>query len=568
MNLEKSITPHATELAALDLLFPCRPRILIVTDGELNFRPDHKFGLWRFLQAITDVPQLKKPVLTLAHRGAHIAQITVGTDVHPVASSFKFDQFEPAVTLRNYDQIWLFGYVTGAFGLSKEEVGTISRFMNAGGGLFATGDHAQLGRQLCGDLPRVRRMREWSAVPMGFEDDTTIAVQRIDTIVSPGPNSLYEFSDQSDDIPQRIYPNYRVVDTGNFLWEAFVHPTLLLPGATEKRTTDAGFSNDVDVFPDHAHESVCRDVTKLETLALQYIVHGQDFPEWQPSASNPQQRVGATIVAYAVSAGRAVDVGAPWNLKPPVRPQMFAILSAYDGRTAQPYGDNTQPPGRILCDSTWHHYVNINVDGTGSGRTGLGTGVGPAFVPNAALLKIYTFYRNATQWLQPANRVWCPIISSFLAVRYSPELIEELSEPETFTEWGSLVVLGRAAAGLIARTDGAQAVSEWIPAILRSDRKTRAAGELLADPESTGLTGIERDELLHGIAGGLLVKLSTMLPSGDHDATEATLGKGMEKLVRDLQPELPRLLARGAQSRIERAQRTLQAFEREAFRVK
>ena len=31
-----------------------------------------------------------------------------------------------------------------------------------------------------------------------------------DTVVDPGANGLYEFEDQSDAIPQRIYPNYDV----------------------------------------------------------------------------------------------------------------------------------------------------------------------------------------------------------------------------------------------------------------------------------------------------------------------------------------------------------------------
>ena len=416
----------------------CRPRVLMLVDG-LSYNPTDGFGLWRFIESVTVAPGVtSKPVLTLAHRNVHplSATVTVGTDNYTIVNTFDFSSAATPVTLANYDQIWIFGIGSGAFALTNAEAGVVSEFMNGGGGVFATGDHASLGRALSGSLPRIRHMREWrdaasGGVAMGAEADVNLAANRVDSVVNPGAGGVYEFVDQSDDIPQRIYPNYKLVDTDGAAgpgWSATVHPLLMLPGApATRRSSDAqpnlGFSQDIDVFPDHAHESVCYAVTSAAILGAAYNVSGQNFPEFQPLASNPAQRLGAEIVAYGVSGGRSVLNG-EW--KPPVKPRMFGIASAYDGRLAQAYPGKTQRPGRIVCDSTWHHYININLDGTETTRNGLGTGSGAAFVPSPDLQKIYAYYRNAMSWLQPANRVWCPIWWDLVATRLNPALFEEL----------------------------------------------------------------------------------------------------------------------------------------------
>ena len=165
--------------------FPCRPRILVVTDSSLNFNPNSGFGLWRFLHAITVASGVtNKPVLALAHRGAHTPTVTIESDTYTVDVNFNFATANPTVTTGNYDQLWLFGF--GGAALSNAEIGVISEFMNSGGGVFATGDHATIGQQMCGALPRVRHMREWSSIPMGTENDVNVAVMRIDTVVNPG----------------------------------------------------------------------------------------------------------------------------------------------------------------------------------------------------------------------------------------------------------------------------------------------------------------------------------------------------------------------------------------------
>jgi hypothetical protein len=548
---------------------PCRPRVLMVTDGTLNFRANSDFGLWRFIHAITLAPGAgTKPVLTLAHRGAHVASVTVETDTYTVKTNFRFDTASPAVTLANYDQIWLFGIQGGAFSLSDPEVGVISEFMNGGGGVFATGDHASLGRQMCGSLPRIRRMREWrpadaGGVPMGTETDASVAINRIDTVMNPGADGLYEFRDQSDLIPQRIYPNYQVTDTDDLAgpaWQARIHPVLMLPGASSVRSSGAaggantGFTNDMDVLPDHPHESQCYAVSAAAVLDDTYTQGGQNFAEWQPSVANPGQRVGAQIVAYAVSGGRSVLNGS-W--KPPVRPRMFGVISAYDGRLAQPYPGKTQRPGRILCDSTWHHYVNINLDGTGSGRNGLGTGVGPEFVPSADLGKIYTYYRNTISWLQPANRVWCRVFWDLVATRVNPALFEELLERDRLVGWRDWVGVGREVRRVLELAYGREYARDQVSGLLQSEEATQQIGDLIAT-DALAATVLNADELLDGMLGALQVEMAHLLPDQlDEESAKATLAEAPARHMGRLRQRLLASVEQGVMHQMARVERTM-----------
>lgn len=548
---------------------PCRPRILALIDG-LSYRADDGFGLSRFLEAITVAPGVtSKPVVTLAHRSVHSpGTVTIGPDSYTVLNNFNFATAATAVTLANYDQVWFFGYGSGAFSLSNAEVAVMSEFMNGGGGVFATGDHASIGQALCGSLPRVRHMREWRAVgsggiPMGIENDVGQAVLRIDTISNPGAGGVYEFDDQSDAIPQRIYPNYQVTDAdgaGGTQWQATLHPVLMLPGAiaTRSSTDAAGVANrftlDLDVLPDHAHESVCYEVAG-GTLAGSYTVGGQNYAEFQPSSANPAQRIGAQIVAYAVAGGRAVSRSGFW--KPPVKPRMFGVISAYDGRQAQPYPGKTQRPGRIVCDSTWHHYVNVNLDGTSTARTGLGTGSGAAFVPSPDLEKIYSYYRNIVRWLQPANRVWCGLFWDLAAIRVNPAVVEELIHHERLTGWRDWVGVGRAARDLLAAAYGSEFVRDEVTSLLQSERATAKLGDQLAAGAFTG-TAIDAGEILDGVLGGLLVEMARIVPDTlDDDEARPGLAEGPAKHLKKLQARLAAAAEQGVLQQMARIERSM-----------
>ncbi|TJZ73011.1 hypothetical protein [Chitiniphilus eburneus] len=541
---------------------PCRPRILVLTESSLNYRANSDFGLWRFLHGLTLAAGVtNKPVLTLAYRGVHSpASIAIEGDTYNIVNNFSFATASPAVTVANYDQIWLFGIDTGN-ALPDNQVQVVANFMNAGGGVFATGDHAALGNGLCGDLPRIRRMREWNDIPMGIEDDVSVAVQRIDTVVNPGVGGIFEFDDQSDNIPQRIYPNYKVSPSGS-LWKAEIHPLLRLPGGTLVRTegtgVDALFANDMDVLPDHPHESICR-APLASQLDDMYTRTSPDFAEFQPSVADGGVRQNAEIVAYAVSGGRAIYRVGYW--KPPVRPRMFGVICAYDGRLAQAYAGQSQRPGRIVCDSTWHHFVNTNLDGTGSGRTGLGAWSGGTpgsgtFTPSTDLQKIFGYYRNIQAWLQPANRVWCRLLWDLVAVRFNPKLIEELLEIRRLTGWRDVVGLGREAAQLIGQERGPGFAEALVDDMLLLEEKNGG----LADALRANLlhdTDIDTESLRHGVLGAMLAQLARELPAHDEEAAFKALSRGPEKLVKPLTAAAQSALQQGLEDQTRRTERTL-----------
>ncbi len=77
---------------------------------------------------------------------------------------FSASELLTATGERAIDQVWFFGLQQiGPYGrsLTSVELASIARFMNKGGGVFATGDHQSMGYKLCGEIPRVRSMRRW-----------------------------------------------------------------------------------------------------------------------------------------------------------------------------------------------------------------------------------------------------------------------------------------------------------------------------------------------------------------------------------------------------------------------
>ncbi|MBV9750378.1 MAG: hypothetical protein JO157_16355, partial [Acetobacteraceae bacterium] len=166
-----------------DLIWPFLSRIavLLVMDGYpgsghyASFGPgdqssdpasgDEYFGLSEFVRSLTGpLPFLSHFAVTTAHRD---------TDVGHAAEieHFRFDQHN----LSQYDEIWLFGVAgpgeTNA-PMSDAELAALATFMDGGGGVFATGDHQDLGAGMGGGLLRANLMRKWRyGGPLGDPPD-------------------------------------------------------------------------------------------------------------------------------------------------------------------------------------------------------------------------------------------------------------------------------------------------------------------------------------------------------------------------------------------------------------
>jgi hypothetical protein len=348
--------------------------ILVVTDTIVSFGPEHDprnldesvFGMSHLIGVLEQVGKV-----TRAHRGND------PLSAPNVVNNFRFDA--PTTDLGVYDQIWLLGYATGT--LPVTEQAAIAAFMNAGGGVFATGDHAGLGSALAGHLPRVRSMRHWASPP------PALGAARIDT-TRPDVNGVTVFENQSDDIPQQLRLKWYPWSSNRWTREVYPHPLL------------CSRSGAITEFPDHMHEGEVVEPTVLDAK-ISYA-GGAAFDEYPAAGGN---RVAPEIVAWGWTTGHAdpevmhgIHTGDPGNSTP----RWTGTIGAYDGHLAG--------VGRVVVHSTWHHFFDINLIGdNAANRPGFTDPRAPlwrlGFQASADGLRVLgqidEYYRNIAHWLSP-----------------------------------------------------------------------------------------------------------------------------------------------------------------------
>jgi hypothetical protein len=235
--------------------------------------------------------------------------------------------------------------------------------------VFATGDHNGMGSYMCGQIPRVRTMRKWFGqsgdIPAGFPttavdySGTTITAvnrpggstpsatnppypadpsdpsqNRADT-VQKNPNdtaNAFQFEDQSDDIPQPLSFSNTVV-----------HPILQGP------------TGPIAQFPDHMHEG--------EVVTPAQPIDATEYP-----TVSGYQPLPAVIATGAIIGNHSTNVDQPTCTQVNfitdstyTSADTIGTLCAYDGR-----GANT---GRIVTDSSFHHCLDLNLNGDPCGST-------------------------------------------------------------------------------------------------------------------------------------------------------------------------------------------------------
>lgn len=347
--------------------------ILVVADTIVSLGPEHHpnnlnenfFGMGHLLGVLEGVA-----TVTRAHRSQDPLQAP------GVVEGFRFDSHD----LSRYDQIWLLGYGTGPE-LAESEQAAVASFMNAGGGVFATGDHEGLGSGLAGKLPRVRSMRRWSAPP------PALGPARIDT-TRPDANDVVVFENQSDDIPQVLRLKSYFWAAHRWYREVYPHPVL------------CSSSGPISEFPDHMHEG---EVIIPDTLDATISLPGKRFDEYPRGTDG--SRVAPEIIAWCRTTGRAspevmhdVHTGDPGGADA----RWTGAVGVYNGHRAG--------VGRVVVDSTWHHFFDINLIGDNAANRPSVTD------PRAAiwrkgftgspkgeriLAKIDQYFRNIVNWLSP-----------------------------------------------------------------------------------------------------------------------------------------------------------------------
>jgi hypothetical protein len=284
-------------------------------------------------------------------------QVTKASRVNDASADAAFrNKTLDAVNLADYDEVWFFGLERLPSVLSTAEINAMRAFMDKGGGVLVTGDHEDLGAAIASAIPRAGKMRAWSAgappVSGPFHHST----------LRQGHDPGYVFNDQSDDVPQVIrYRRYPLPWTHWWALRSAPHPVLCGPDGP------------IDVLPDHMHEGLVTIPTSLPAS------------EWPSKAGfQPQPE--------AIAWGKIEEPGLA------VSGTEFAVLGAYDGHLAD--------VGRIVGDSTWHHWFDINLIGDNGAVIGDTAGFD---VPTgaAALKKIEAYFLNVAIWLAPPAKQKC-----------------------------------------------------------------------------------------------------------------------------------------------------------------
>lgn len=392
-------------------------KILVVTDSSGGFNNStvasgfdvNAFHLGEFLNVLqTTTWDGFNVQFVKAHRENRNAA-SINADL----VNFRFDNHD----LTQYDEILLFpirrdnealdvpsGAPARSSNATDAEVKAIAEFMDAGGGVFATGDHEDLGAGLCARLPRIRNMRRWywdavgpNGEPIaprgtpGFpgHPDSEL-VTRHDTLRAGhdnnpmAPNDNYQFDDQSDNIAQQISPQIFEVRSSRYIRQKWPHPLLCSPDGM------------VRYLPDHAHEGECEVPANL---GLNVTVTGYNQPEYPPLPGGGP--LAPVVVAQATVIGGHVTFN-PY--KPPVNGKTFGVIGAYDGHRTSRAGKTL---GRVVVDATWHHFFNINLSGDrrsgdAAKRQGFYAALNPGQADHYKMIKHY--FRNIVYWLIPARR--------------------------------------------------------------------------------------------------------------------------------------------------------------------
>jgi len=300
------------------------------------------------------------------------------------------------LNLSRYDELWLFGAAQGESYLNDKEIEAIKDFMDGGGGVFVTGDHADLGAGVSSAIPRVSKMRLWKAgvspPGLGLHRNTSLQpgysaehenpenVPRIRDLPSYDPGTMdinlvgvdtFPFDNQSDDIPQNIRVKRHLYPSASW-WKAYSRPHPIL-------CSKEGL---IDVLPDHMHEGEVVIPTTLDPEEWPSTeapgVSSEELVEIQP---RPEVIAWGTIVEPTADTGRS-----------------FGVIGVYEGHIVN--------VGRIVADSTFHHFVDINLIGDWGtkkldplSRGFIDTKLNPG--AGLALRKIDAYYRNIAVWLAP-----------------------------------------------------------------------------------------------------------------------------------------------------------------------
>lgn len=340
----------------------------------------------------------------------------ISTTVVNRSADQRSNKLDAVLARESFDEIWFFGMRqanTAGEGeteneLDQDEVDALKKWMNDGGGVLMTGDHAStlpsnlladanspcgtlatdvrflgLGRAIGHCVPRAGLLRKWEGPPTSRTADSLITAEN---------------EAESDTVAQELLLQ-NVNHYGEPDPEGRPHPLFFY------RWRDRYINS----FPDHDHEGA---VVIPKTLDA-------DWPSGRRGQTRP----------HIIARGTHVLTGKEIN-----------ILAAYNGDLAF--------VGRIVADSSFHHYVNLNLFGFEH----------PAQQGSAAD-QIGQFYANLAVWLAPRRKR----VEMALAMCWANSQYTFLQEPV-----GNIERISRASQLLLSRSTLPCEAHELVQALLPS----------------------------------------------------------------------------------------------------
>lgn len=399
---------------------------------------------------------------------------------------------DPRFDINDWHQLWFFGdlpangegdHNASAYSpLEDEELRILAEWMDRGGGVFATGDHWNLGASMCSRIPRVRTMRRWTpaqGVPPQDGD-------RRHQTLQPAPGG--EVAQESDLAAQPIDVVHRRVVLSMLSRGAWPHALL------------AGPDGVIDSFPDHMHEGSVVDDHAVE-LAKPLDIPGYSQPEYPatgpvidpgmtalaPGAGLTEFRPRPQVIAYGQTTNPAPLVLDDTAIHDPSMPghlakfasnalvtTRFGLIGTYDG--------DRVGVGRVVVESTWHHWFSLNLH---------------AFhdADSSVYRNMQTYYRNVGLWLAPRSVRRGLLVSAVWGV--------VASDPMAFPRDGSrsLWAVGHRAVDVIRRTLSAPMLLEFVLAYV--DASDEISGAPALEDAEPYAGGVPADLIIRAVVGGM-----------------------------------------------------------------
>lgn len=356
-------------------------RILLYTDKADISESWHLWGLSSLQQFVAlKLKGLANVTFTIRNRHFEYKENpTHGNGATPLTSSL----------LHDYEELWVFGALQANTmsephnELDINEIDALQTWMNEGG-VFITGDHSEafgnltceddhsqfinLGAAIGRNIPRAGKLRVWDGPPTGCYEGLPLELRdNHNTQEGPDRNNLDRMTLQSDRLSQTLRLTPATPPHRLFWWRVDPESEAIVP---------------IIKFPDHIHEGDLTDPSKIKGT-------------WPEECDPP------SIVAW----------GSDKRLHNEKR--YYKLVSVYDG--------DADGLGRIVADSSFHHYIDRNLLDIPA-RT-----IDRDPEPGSDLDQIARYYANLALWLSPRRLRQRLAWNLFLWCASHPDVLEERS---------------------------------------------------------------------------------------------------------------------------------------------